>query len=166
MITLFDRYQKKAAKFAQEFTASANNVAQEAISLVRTVRVYGTEKQEIRRYAKWLEKLYDVSFRQTMAYGGWSLSLNYLYHSTQVVAVLIGGIYIMSGKLTAEQLTKFTLYAEWLILSTWWIGDNWSSLMQSVGASEKVFRLMDLLPSKHITSKGLRLQKLEGRIQY
>lgn len=160
------RYQKKAAKFAQEFTASANNVAQEAITLARTVRVYGTEKQEFKRYAKWLDKLYDVSFRQTMAYGGWSLSLNYLYHSTQVVAVLIGGIYIMSGKLTAEQLTKFTLYAEWLILSTWWIGDNWSSLMQSVGASEKVFRLMDLLPSRQLTSKGLRLQKLEGRIQY
>ncbi|KAI4966488.1 ABC transporter B family member 26, chloroplastic [Hordeum vulgare subsp. vulgare] len=160
------RYQKKASKFAQEFTASANNVAQEAISLVRTVRVYGTEKQEIKRYTKWLDKLYDVSFRQTMAYGGWSLSLNYLYHSTQVLAVLIGGIAIMNGKFTAEQLTKFTLYAEWLILSTWWIGDNWSSLMQSVGASEKVFRLMDLLPSKQLTSKGLRLQKLEGRIQY
>jgi ATP-binding cassette subfamily B (MDR/TAP) protein 9 len=80
MIPSFDRYQKKAAKFAQEFTASANNVslwplvgsyltrqihisvislilyyinlnqvAQEAITLVRTVRVYGTEKQEIKR---------------------------------------------------------------------------------------------------------------------
>ncbi|KAF0916454.1 hypothetical protein E2562_007539 [Oryza meyeriana var. granulata] len=97
--------QKRAAKFAQEFTASANNV----------------------------------------------------------IAVLIGGISIMAGKLTAEQLTKFILYAEWLILSTWWIGDNWSSLMQSVGASEKVFRLMDLLPSRQLS---LRLQKLEGRIQY
>uniref|UniRef100_A0A0D9V9C9 ABC transporter B family member 26, chloroplastic n=1 Tax=Leersia perrieri TaxID=77586 RepID=A0A0D9V9C9_9ORYZ len=140
-------WTKRAAKFAQEFTASANNVAQEVITLVRTVRVYGTEKQEFKRYAKWLDKLYDVSFRQTMAYGGWSLSLNYLYHSTQVIAVLIGGISIMAGKLTAEQLTKFILYAEWLILSTWWIGDNWSSLMQSVGAS-------------------LRLQKLEGRIKY
>ncbi|KAG8054259.1 hypothetical protein GUJ93_ZPchr0001g30093 [Zizania palustris] len=135
------RYQKMAAKFAQEFTASANNVAQEVITLVRTVRVYGTEKQEFKRYAKWLDNLYDVSFRQTMAYGGWSLSLNYLYHSTQVIAVLIGGISIMSG-------------------------NNWSSLMQSVGASEKVFRLMDLLPSRQLSSKGLRLQKLEGRIQY
>ncbi|XP_062207844.1 ABC transporter B family member 26, chloroplastic-like isoform X2 [Phragmites australis] len=163
---LIDRFQKRAAKFAQECTASANNVAQEVITLVRTVRVYGTEKHEFKRYAKWLDKLYDVSFRQTLAYGGWSISLNYLYHSTQVIGVVIGGLAIMSGKLTAEQLTKFTLYAEWLILSTWWIGDNWSSLMQSVGASEKVFRLMDLLPSKQLTSKGLKLEKLEGRIQY
>jgi ABC-type multidrug transport system fused ATPase/permease subunit len=74
--------------------------------------------------------------------------------------VVIGGIAIMSGKLTAEQLTKFILYAEWLILSTWWIGDNWSSLMQSVGASEKVFRLMDLLPSKQLTSKGKKVKPI------
>lgn len=60
----------------------------------------------------------------------------------------------MSGHITAEQLTKFILYSEWLILSTWWIGDNWSSLMQSVGASEKVFKLMDLLPSRQFSSEG------------
>ena len=76
---LIGRFQKRAAKFAQEFTASANNVrfcnqtnkpfaksisfssyalifytdvnqvAQEVITLVRTVRVYGTEKQEFKR---------------------------------------------------------------------------------------------------------------------
>ncbi|KAI5002997.1 hypothetical protein ZWY2020_027647 [Hordeum vulgare] len=197
------RYQKKASKFAQEFTASANNVAQEAISLVRTVRVYGTEKQEIKRYTKWLDKLYDVSFRQTMAYGGWSLSLNYLYHSTQLCVGPCSFDWRNSNhewKFTAEQLTKFTLYAEWLILSTWWIGDNWSSLMQSVGASEKssvdgssfskqltskgktAFNLTPSFKSvlgyfnwedvhlfgslKHFILAGLRLQKLEGRIQY
>lgn len=65
----------------------------------------------------------------------------------------------MSGRITAEKLTKFILYSEWLILSTWWIGDNWSSLMQSVGASEKVFRLMDLVPSSYFLSKGKLLRK-------
>lgn len=67
---------------------------------------------------------------------------------------MIGGISILRGHTTAEQLTKFILYAEWLIYSAWWIGDNWSSLMQSVGASEKVFQLMDLLPRKKFISGG------------
>ncbi|KAJ4757578.1 ATP-binding cassette sub-family B member 9 [Rhynchospora pubera] len=160
------RYQKKAAKLTQEYTASANEVAQETLSLVRTVRVYGTEKQEFKRYDSWLEKLYNISLRQSMAYGFWSLSFNYLYHSTQVLAVVIGGMFIMSGRITAEKLTKFILYSEWLILSTWWIGDNWTSLMQSVGASEKVFRLMDLVPSTHFSLKGRKLENLEGRLQF
>jgi len=61
---------------------------------------------------------------------------------------------ILAGHITAEKLTKFILYSEWLIYSTWWVGDNISNLMQSVGASEKVFHLMDLLPSSQFIERG------------
>ncbi|GFY88235.1 transporter associated with antigen processing protein 1 [Actinidia rufa] len=138
IMLLYGQYQKKAAKLTQEFTASANEVAQETFSLMRTVRVYGTEKQELGRYKQWLGRLADISLRQSAAYGIWNLSFNTLYHSTQIIAVLIGGMSILRGQITAEQLTKFILYSEWLIFSTWWVGDSLSSLMQSVGASEKV----------------------------
>ncbi|KAD2803966.1 hypothetical protein R6Q59_031821 [Mikania micrantha] len=160
------RYQKKAAKLTQEYTASANEVAQETFSLMRTVRVYGTEHKELERYENWLEKLADISLRTSAAYGIWNCSFNTLYHSTQVIAVLIGGMSIMSGHITAEQLTKFILYSEWLIYSTWFVGDNLSSLMQSVGASEKVFQMMDLAPSHQFTDRGLKLPSLKGRIEF
>ncbi|KAK9276674.1 hypothetical protein L1049_006210 [Liquidambar formosana] len=166
IMLFYGQYQKKAAKLTQEFTASANEVAQETFSLMRTVRVYGTERQELGRYKQWLDKLANISLRVSAAYGFWNLSFNTLYHSTQVIAVLIGGMSILAGHITAEQLTKFILYSEWLIYSTWWVGDNLSSLMQSVGASEKVFQLMDLLPSDQFVSKGLKLQSLMGHIEF
>ncbi|KAL9390271.1 hypothetical protein Peur_018876 [Populus x canadensis] len=166
VMLIYGQYQKKAAKLTQEFTASANEVAQETFSLMRTVRIYGTEKVELGRYKLWLEKLANISLRQSAAYGFWNLSFNTLYHSTQVIAVLVGGTSILAGHITAEQLTKFILYSEWLIYSTWWVGDNLSSLMQSIGASEKVFQLMDLLPSDQFLSKGLKLQRLMGHIEF
>ncbi|XP_075504746.1 ABC transporter B family member 26, chloroplastic [Primulina tabacum] len=166
IMLVYGMYQKKSAKLIQEFTASANEVAQETFSLMRTIRVYGTEKLEFGRYQKWLEKLADISLRQSAAYGVWNFSFNTLYHSTQVIAVLIGGMSIIAGHITAEQLTKFVLYSEWLIYSTWWIGDNLSSLMQSVGASEKVFQLMDLSPSDQFTAEGSKLQKLKGQVEF
>lgn len=166
IMLIYGRYQKTAAKLTQEFTAGSNEVSQETLSLMRTVRVYGTEKHEFERYLKWLERLFGVSLRQSLAYGYWNLSFTFLYHSTQVIAVLIGGISILSGRITAEQLTKFVMYTEWLIYSTWRVGDNWSTLMQSIGASEKVFRLMDLLPSKQFFSGGRRLRKLVGIIDF
>ncbi|KAI4328169.1 hypothetical protein L6164_020547 [Bauhinia variegata] len=162
----YGRYQKKVARLIQEVTASANEVAQETFSLIRTVRVYGTEEEEVGRYKLWLGKLVDISLRQNAAYGVWNFSFNTLYHSTQVIAVLFGGIFILKGHLTAETLTKFILYSEWLIFSTWWVGDNISNLMQSVGASEKVFHLMDLSPSSQFTSKGKELQRLKGDIEF
>ncbi|WCJ38533.1 ABC transporter B family member 26 chloroplastic [Euphorbia peplus] len=166
VMLIYGMYQKKAAKLIQEFTASANEVAQETLSLMRTVRIYGTENLELDRYKLWLDKLAGISLRQSAAYGFWNLSFNTLYHSTQIIAVLVGGMSILGGQITAEQLTKFILYSEWLIYSTWWVGDNLSSLMQSVGASEKVFQLMDLLPSEQFASKGLKLQKMMGQIEF
>ncbi|KAL5100607.1 hypothetical protein RYX36_004934 [Vicia faba] len=162
----YGRYQKKAARLIQEVTASANNVAQETFSLIRTVRVYGTEEEEQGRYKLWLEKLADISLRQSAAYGFWNFNFNTLYHSTQVIAVLFGGMSILAGHITAEKLTKFILYSEWLIYSTWWVGDNISNLMQSVGASEKVFNLMDLLPSSQFITEGMRLQSLTGHLEF
>ncbi|KAL7134930.1 hypothetical protein ABFS83_11G058500 [Erythranthe nasuta] len=166
IMLIYGQYQKKSAKLTQEFTASANEVAQETFSLMRTVRVYGTEKLELGRYKQWLDKLAGISLRQSAAYGFWNFGFNTLYHSTQIIAVLIGGMSILSGQITAEQLTKFILYSEWLIYSTWWVGDNLSNLMQSIGASEKVFHLIDLSPSDQFTAKGLKLQKLTGRVEF
>ncbi|CAN1152233.1 ABC transporter B family member 26, chloroplastic [Linum perenne] len=182
VMTIYGMYQKKAARLTQEFTASANDVAQETLSLIRTVRVYGTEKLEQQRYNLWLDRLADISLKQSAAYGIWNLSFNTLYHSTQVIAVLLGGMSILAGHITAEHLTKFILYSEWLIFSTWWVGDNLSSLMQSVGASEKVFKMMDLLPSDQFVAKGnlllgltylapftitgLQLQNIKGSIDF
>ncbi|KAG8503627.1 hypothetical protein CXB51_001564 [Gossypium anomalum] len=163
IMTVYGMYQKKTAKLIQEYAASANEVAQETFSLMRTVRVYGTEKQELKRYNHWLDKLAEVSLRQSAAYGVWNLTFNTLYHATQIIAVLVGGMYILAGHITAEKLTKFILYSEWLIYSTWWVGDNVSSLMQSVGASEKVNApacsyLVEYSTSFDVTCVALRLR--------
>lgn len=166
VMLLYGQYQKRVSKLIQDFGASANEVAQETFSLMRTVRVYGTEKQEVTRYKHWLDKLADVSLRQSAAYGVWNLSFNTLYHSTQVIAVLVGGMFILAGHISAEQLTKFILYSEWLIYSTWLMADHTTSLMQSIGASEKVFQLMDLPPSSQFTAKGSKLQRLVGQVEF
>eukprot|EP00249_Psilotum_nudum_P010892 c22832_g1_i4 orf=1294-2472(+) len=141
-------------------------VAEESLSLARVVRTFGTEKEEVARYTMWLRKLIDINLRQNMAYGFWTWSSNTLYNAAQVVALLIGGWYVMVGKITAEQLTKAIFYSEWVVQSTWWVGDHWASLMQSIGASEKVFELMDLSCSKQLMSQGIQLQGLKGNIQF
>ncbi|KAJ9562569.1 hypothetical protein OSB04_007729 [Centaurea solstitialis] len=99
------------------------------------------------RYKQWLDKLAITSMRESAAYGLWNLSFSTLYRSTQVFAIVLGGMSILTGHASAEQLTKYVLYCEWLIYAAWRLADNFSSLLQSVGASEKVFQLIDVLPS-------------------
>lgn len=72
----------------------------------------------------------------------------------QVLAVLFGGMSILTGHVSAEQLTKYVLYCEWLIYAAWRVQDSMSSLLQSIGACEKVFQLMTLLPSNQFLTTG------------
>ncbi|KAL2666888.1 hypothetical protein AAZV13_01G036400 [Glycine max] len=58
------------------------------------------------KYKWWLEKLANISLRQSAAYEVWNFSFNILYHSTQVIAVLFGGMSILAG-----HITLFFVYA-------------------------------------------------------
>ncbi|XP_077226348.1 ABC transporter B family member 26, chloroplastic-like isoform X3 [Tasmannia lanceolata] len=129
----YGQYQKRAAKLTQEFSASANEVAQESFSLMKTIRVYGTEKQELKRQIHTMVEA-DSSYKLTPKLRVWILE--------------------------SELQHPLSFYPVWLV------GDNWSSLMQSIGASEKVFQLMDLLPSKQFTLQGLKMQRLMGHIEF
>ncbi|XP_021890353.1 ABC transporter B family member 26, chloroplastic-like isoform X2 [Carica papaya] len=163
---VYGQYQKKAAKLIQGFNARANEVAQETLSMMGIVRAYGTERKEFGGYKQWLNKIAFISIRENVAYGLWNTSFSILYRSMQVTAVLFGGMSMMAGHISTEQLTKYILYCEWLIYAIWRIVDNLSSLLRSIGATEKVFQLMDLFPSNHFSSEGTKLQKLLGHIQF
>ncbi|KAK7260683.1 hypothetical protein RIF29_26934 [Crotalaria pallida] len=141
---VYGQYQRKAAKLTQDLSACANEAALETLSLIRIVRAYGTGKKEFEMYTHF----------------------NTLYRSTQIFAVLLVGMPVLSCSVTTEQLTKYVLYCEWLIYATWRVTNNLSSLLQSVGASEKLFELMSLLPNDQFLGKGVKLPRLTGRIQF
>ncbi|XP_073159345.1 ABC transporter B family member 26, chloroplastic-like [Henckelia pumila] len=166
IFVIYGQYQKKAAKLAQDLTSSANDVAQETLSSIRTIRAYGTETEECRRFAQWLDQLASIGMRESAAYGLWNMSFIVLYRMTQVFAVLLGGMSILSRRVSAEELTKYVLYCEWLIYAAWRIQDNMSSLLQSVGACEKVLQLMHRSPSSQFLTKGVKFQELTGCIEF
>ncbi|CAI5931982.1 unnamed protein product [Closterium sp. NIES-64] len=99
--------------------------------------------------------------------GMWTCTGNTIYNATQVLALIMGGGAVMAGRITAEQLTQFILYAEWVVHATWWVGDHWASLMDSVGACHRVFQLLDLPPSEQLTQNhGRVLPSLKGKLEF
>ncbi|XP_068485597.1 ABC transporter B family member 26, chloroplastic-like isoform X2 [Phaseolus vulgaris] len=193
---VYVQYQRKAAKLIQDFTACANDVALETLSSIRTVRAYGTGKREFGRYKQWLQSLALITLRENVAFGFWDLIFSTLYRSMQVglsflgqvcfklswtclvglsrtgrctckiFAVLLVGLSVLRCHVTVEQLTKYVLYCEWLIYATWRLTNSLTSLLQSIGASEQIFQLINLLPSDQFLAKGVKLQRLAGHIRF
>jgi len=61
----------------------------------------------------------------------------------QVLSLLIGGGMALQGRVTAQQLTTFVLYVEFVTYASLNVCDQVGSIMESIGASERVMEFLD-----------------------
>ncbi|CAI7932054.1 unnamed protein product, partial [Closterium sp. NIES-54] len=85
----------------------------------------------------------------------------------QVGVVIMAGGALMTGRISAEQVTQFVMYADWMAYNMWCAGDHWATLMDSIGACHRVFQLLDLPnPEQLNKGHGRVLLSLSGKLEF
>ena len=62
---------QKLSKNVQDALASANEVAEEVFSSMRTIRSFANETEEVARYADRLNVTYKLKLKESVAYAGY-----------------------------------------------------------------------------------------------
>ena len=164
LITLtYGSFARRAGKVSQDVLACANSVAEEALSLSRVVRTFGSEGQEINRYIGWLSWIYRVGVRQACGYGLFVLSSHISSYASKVVALLMGCYYVTQGSMSPETLTNIVFYVEYVVYSGLNVCDEWTEFLEAVGASERVMKLLENKPAPQIAA-GMRSDSFKGDI--
>jgi len=165
-ITLFyGEVARRTQKVYQDTLAASNQVAEEVLSLSRVVRTFGTEGNEEGRYKSWLERMYSVGLRQATGYGMFVASGYIVSYMTKVVALALGCVSIMHGTMTAEQLTNFIFYVEFVTYASLSACDEVVEVMEAVGASERVLELLAAPPADQVAA-GTTLPSFSGKVEF
>ncbi|KAL3072705.1 hypothetical protein niasHS_017679 [Heterodera schachtii] len=159
---IFGIYYDFLSEKAQDAVAYSNDVAEEVLSTMRTVRSFACEEYECIRFYDKLTDTLLVTKRKAVAY----VAYLWLFQTIINVAVLwYGGHLVLTGQLQKDLLVSFLLYQMQLADNIRQLGEVWTGLMQSVGASRKVFEYIDRKPD--IDTNGTYApDKLEGRIEF
>ncbi|KAI3420326.1 ABC transporter transmembrane region [Globodera pallida] len=162
---IFGIYYDFLSEKVQEAVAHSNDVAEEVLSTMRTVRSFACEEFESIRFYDKLTITMTVTKRKAVAYVAF-LWVSELFQTIINVAVLwYGGHLVLTGQLQKDLLVSFLLYQMQLADNIRQLGEVWTGLMQSVGASRKVFEYIDR--KSEIDTKGnYAPDKLEGRIEF
>ena len=139
-------YLKKLATQVQEATAKANEIAAEVVSSMKTVRSFANEVGEYKRYENKQEAIYRLKIKESFLYGGYRWCTEILTLTLDVVVLLYGGHLVLEGELSGGNLVSFILYQLQLGFYISEIGDIYTGLLEAVGASQKVFELIDRKP--------------------
>lgn len=139
----FSRYQRVSSRAVQEATADSNHCAEQSLSLSRTVRAFGAEAWEEKRYSSVLAARLSVQERQALAYMLYTIAFGILDNAQSVVLLVFGGRLYASGAVDGPVLSKFIFYSGVVSASIQSIADMVGDCFKALGASEEVFRLID-----------------------
>ncbi|XP_068695391.1 ABC-type oligopeptide transporter ABCB9-like [Montipora foliosa] len=161
----FGDYYKKLSTQVQEATAKANEVAAEVVSSMKTVRSFANEDEEIRRFKSRQNDILKLQVKESFLYGGYRWCTEILALFLDVVVLLYGGHLVLKGELSGGYLVSFILYQIQLTFYIEEIGDIYTGLMEAVGASKKVFELIDRKPK--IENKGVIAPgRISGEVRF
>jgi ATP-binding cassette subfamily B (MDR/TAP) protein 9 len=138
-------YEKLESK-QQSRLADSNSVAQETISNMLTVKSFGAEMLEVDLFEKALRKTLQVSIQSCKYYFLYMFGAYVCPILVLIIILLFGNRLLANGEISRANFFSFLLYVESLFISMEGIASVYSEFAGALGASEKIFMLINRIP--------------------
>jgi ATP-binding cassette subfamily B protein len=162
---VYGRRVRKLSKEVQDALAASNEVAEESLSGVRTVRSFAAERHEVARYTQAQEHAFGLARRRIGQSATFMGTASFAASASAAAVLWYGGRLVLDGVLTVGSLTSFLIYSLTVAFSLGALTDLWADFMRASGAAERVFELLDRQPAIP-PSGGERLASIQGHVQF
>lgn len=161
---IFGKYIRKLSKKTQDKLAEANVIVEESLQSIAVVKAFTNELFEILRYKKSLNEVVSVALR-TARYRGLFVSFVIFTLFGGIVAVgWYGAILVQAGDLTVGMLFSFVIYTSFIGGSIAGLGDIYTQLQRSIGASERLLEMLHQDDEEEPSTENSI--KLKGEIKF
>lgn len=160
-------FGRKIRSLSKEFQATLANsaiVAEETISGLRTVKSFVQEPNEVNRYQTALTSALSIA-RQRIRVIAEFMTFAMVLGVTAICFVLwFGGREVIANALTAGELVQFLLYLMVVAMGVGSLGSLWGDLMAGVGASQRIFEIIEREPA--FADTGRTLKSVKGEVEF
>ncbi len=143
---VFGRRLRSISTEFQDRLATANSLAEEAISSVRVVKWFAAEDETARLYDQDIIKSYEVAVRRARVRSVFVPTVTFVMFSTLALVLWQGGRQVIAGNLTAGNLVTFLLYTLTVAGAIGTFTGLYAQLQEALGASQRIFELLDEPP--------------------
>ena len=144
--------------------ASASDVALEAITKIRIVASFGTEKNEINRYKKFLKQARKYDLILSMFISVLVGSLSFIVYLSYFILFRFGTLYIYKGILSGSQVYKIFLGISSGTSGLLSLGGTITTLAEAAAAATTVFNIIEEKPDDR--NNGITKNKLIGELEF
>ncbi len=162
----FGRYVRRLSKQVQDRIAEANIVVEETFSAIRIVQSFVREPYERSRYHNRIMESFHLAIRRSLASGGFIAFIILVVYSGIVIVLWVGSRMVVAGDLTAGELIAFVLYTFVVGGSIGGMSELYGQFNQAIGASRRVFEILDTKPEIADAADAKPLAYVRGQVQF
>jgi len=158
---------RRLSRQVQDALAGAAEVADETISGVRTVRSFTKEDYESERYRGGIFEAFLAMKKRSVTIAYFQGGLSFMGYGAVALVLWYGGRLVVAGSMSIGDLTSFILYTLIVAFSLSALGGVFSDFMSASGAADRVFELLDRVPSPGTEAgTGNQLDQVHGQVHF
>ncbi len=162
----FGRKLRRISTKFQDQVAKANAFADEAIASIRVIKWFTAEDPAARQYDRDIRSSYDIAIRRARWRAVFVPFITFVSFATLALVLWVGGRLVLSGDLTAGELVTFLLYTLIVAGAIGAFTGLYSQLQEALGASKRIFELLDEPPELADVEDPEVLGAIAGRVTF
>lgn len=164
---IFGRFIRKYGKKTQDKVAESQVIVEETLQGISNVKAFANEWYEIQRYKNKIKEIVQIAIKGGQ-YRGYFASFIILCLFGCVVAVVWYGITLtIKGEVEGVgDLISFILYTTFIGASFGGIAEMYAQIQKAVGATERVFELLDEVPENINSTPNPTTEKITGNVSF
>ncbi|SEO26996.1 ABC-type multidrug transport system, ATPase and permease component [Flavobacterium sp. CF108] len=165
---IFGRFIRKYGKKTQDKVAESQVIVEETLQGISNVKAFANEWYEIQRYRNKIKEIVKIAIKGGQ-YRGYFASFIILCLFGCVVAVVWYGITLtIKGEVEGVgDLISFVLYTTFIGASFGGIAEMYAQIQKAVGATERVFELLEETPEAiNASPKTSPIEKIKGIVSF
>ena len=157
---------RKLSTSVQDHLAETTTLMEEMITGIRSIKSFGREGYEKGRFALQTEKTLQIMLKRLQTSAAFGPLMVFLGFSTACGLMWYGAREVLLGKITPGEVIAFVMYA---VIITGPVGSFarlFSQLQEGLGASRRVFELLDTPPQIADSSDAYTLPPIAGAVRF
>jgi len=163
---IFGRFIRKYSKKVQDQVAESQVIVEETMQGISIVKAFANEWYEIARYDGKIRDIVKLAIIGGK-YRGYFASFIIFCLFGSIVAVVWYGVQLsISGEMSVGQLITFVLYSTFVGASFGGIAELYAQIQKAIGATERVFELLEESPEQINSNESIHQQKINGDVNF
>ena len=166
MGVIVTRFSRRGSLLVRDELANATVVAEEALHNVREVKSFVREDFEANRYNTTIERAFQAALRLLRVRAVVSPTVSLMLVINMILILWYGGREVINDRLSGGELVAFLVYVT--IIGQMFSELSWlyTQLQESLGATQRIFELLDTAPDLQDAPGARALARVEGRITF